>query len=325
MNNKNQNFTPNKQLRRLLILIKALTRNRFGLTKCEIFDRFRQEDIDPPSNRTFLRDIAELKVAGYEITCDTKNEYRYVLINREEVISEAFSLEEIQALQMSRDLFGYFDGTHLKETIDSAINAVIGSQKTPFSKEDIAESEQNFMVRLGWHRDFFDKKELLDSVVFGVNSSTKLKITYKKPNKEAEICVVEPYKIVLYHDTLYLLAQKENENRGLHLYHISRFENVEETGVEFTKDKKLAKEYEEKLQHSFGIGIEGDLCDIEIEFDKSVEYVIRERNWHNSQIIETTGDSVILKLLVYNSGEFNAWVRSWGDVVKNIKTTKVAP
>jgi predicted DNA-binding transcriptional regulator YafY len=308
---------PNAQLRRCFALVRALTRNRFGQTKGEILETLAKMDVALPSDRTFQRDIEELRLMGYDISCDKS--YRYKLENREEVIGEGFSFEEIQALQMSRDLFRYFEGTHLKETIDSVIDAVIGSQTTPFNKEDLEECRENFIVHLGWRRDFFDKKELLDSVAFGVNNSTKLKITYKKPNKGSETVIVEPYRIVLYHDTLYLLAKKESDSRRLRLYHVSRLEEVEETGEEFAKDRGLIQNYEKELSHSFGIFIEGELRDVEIRFDKSVEYMLRERLWHTSQTIETTEECVILKLRVYQSGEFMAWVRGWGEAVKDVK------
>ena len=313
--------SPNAQLRRCFTVVKALTRNRFGLTKDELLDAINKEEITLPSDRTFQRDIEELRLMGYDISCD--REYRYKLENREEVIGEGFSFEEIQALQMCRDLFSYFDGTHLKDAIDSAINAVIGCQKTHFNKEDLEECRENFMIRMGWQHSFLDKKELIDTLVYGVNNSVKLKITYNKPNKGSESVTVEPYKIVLYHDSLYLLAKNETNERELRLYHISRFENVEETDVEFTKKHSLIRKYEKDLSHCFGIFIEGDLCDVEITFDKSVEYFLNERVWHGSQSIEVKEDCVILKLRVYRSNEFMVWVRGWGDAVKDIHFVKV--
>ena len=317
---QNEEKNANVQLRRSFAIVKALMRNRFGLTKDEIFNVFDKEEIPHPSDRTFQRDIKELKMLNFRIfPYKSENEFRYKLENREEVIGEGFSFEEVQALQMCRDLFKYFDGTHLKKAIDSAINAVIGSQTTPFKKKDLEYASENFIVHLGWHRNFIDKKELLDSVAYGVNNSVKLKITYKKPNKNSETVIVEPYKIVLYHDSLYMLAKKENDSRGLHLYHISRFEEVEETTEEFVRDLSLMRDYEKDLSHSFGISVDGDLCDVEITFAKSVEYMVCERIWHDSQDIEVKDDCVILKLRVYKSGEFTAWLKSWGEAIKDVK------
>jgi len=258
---------------------------------------------------------------GYDISCG--QDYRYVLENREEVIGAGFSFEEIQALQMCRDLFKYFDGTHLKAAIDSAIDAVIGSQTTNFSKEDLDECRDNFMIRTAWQRDFFDKRELIDSVVFGVNNAVRLRITYKKPNKASEVTFVEPYKLVLYHDSLYLLAKAEGNDRELRLYNISRLESVEETDVGFVKERSLIEKYEEDLSHCFGIFIDGDLCDVAITFDKSVEYMLGERIWHSSQVIEARDDCVVLKLRVYRSNEFMVWVRGWGDAVREISFSNV--
>lgn len=322
MPDSKRSASPNAQLRRCFTIVKALTRNRFGLTKDEILEALELEEIELPSDRTFQRDIEELRIMGFDISCG--RDYRYKLENREEVIGDGFAFEEIQALQMCRDLFKYFDGTHLKAAIDSAINAVIGSQATNFSKDDLKECRENFIVRLAWQHSFCGKKELLDTVVFGVNNSVRLKITYRKPNKGVETAVVEPYKIVLYHDSLYLLARNKTNEGGLRLYHISRFESVEETDEGFAKKQTLIRKYEKDLTHCFGIFVEGDLCDVKITFAKSVEYMLCERLWHSSQSIEVKDDSVTLKLRVYRSGEFMAWVRSWGDAVKNVKFRKVS-
>lgn len=315
----------NVQFRRSMAIVRALTLSRYGLTKAEIMEKLEECGIPMPCDRTFMRDIKTLNEHGYEIVCD--NDYRYILENRNEIISEAFSFEEMQALQMCRDLFTYFDGTHLKSSIDSAINAVIGSQKTRFSNEDIIESRDNFMVHLGWRREFFDKWDLLDTIAYGVNNATRLKAVYKKPNSESEVITIEPYRLVLYHDSLYLLARKITrsaaDGKVLRLYQVSRFESIEETDRTFTKNRKLIREYEEKLSHSFGIYSDGELCDIEIDFDKSVEYSIRERLWHKSQKIESKDNCVTLKLRVYKSGEFMTWVRGWGDMIKKVRFKKV--
>jgi predicted DNA-binding transcriptional regulator YafY len=324
---RKSDFIPNRQLRRCLAIIKILARNRYGLGKDDIFDKLREENVVAQSSsiesirRAFYRDLKELQICGCDVSRNKDN--RYVLNNREEILSGAFSFEEIQALLMCRGLFGYFEKTHLKNTIDNVLNDVIGCQKTQFKKNDIKEADENFIVHLGWHRDFTDKNESLDTIVWGVNNSIKLKAEYKHLQKDVENIIVSPYKIVLYHDSLYLLAKKENDTRGLILYHVSRFKNVDVSGEEFEKNPDLIKDYEEKLSNCFGIFIENDLCDIEIEFDKSVESAVKERLWHKSQEIETENGRVILKLRVYNSGEFMGWVKSWGDAVKKIKCEKV--
>jgi len=58
----------NVQQRRCVALIKALTRNRLGLTKSEILKIYTQEKILLPSPRTFHRDIDEMWFVGYKIT-----------------------------------------------------------------------------------------------------------------------------------------------------------------------------------------------------------------------------------------------------------------
>jgi len=66
----------NKQVRRNLFLLKILKRNSFGLTKSEIIIEYLRKNIPLPSDRTFARDIDELRKLGYKITCGKNYRYR---------------------------------------------------------------------------------------------------------------------------------------------------------------------------------------------------------------------------------------------------------
>jgi predicted DNA-binding transcriptional regulator YafY len=148
--------------------------------------------------------------------------------------------------------------------------------------------------------------------VYAVNSGTALNARYRKPNSGIEELVLRPYRVVLYHDTLYLLCE---HGGALRLYHISRFDGAENTDIEFERDEGLLAKYEEDLSHSFGIHISGELKEVAIRFKKEVGYMLRERIWHDSQEIFDEGDCVVLCLRVFVNGEFLSWVKSWGDAV----------
>ena len=73
-------LTPSKRLQRCFFLVRILRKNDLGLTKNEILSEYHKKNIALPSDRTFERDIDELRKLGYEISCG-KN-YRYKLEKR---------------------------------------------------------------------------------------------------------------------------------------------------------------------------------------------------------------------------------------------------
>lgn len=309
-------FVPNAQVRRIFTIIRILISKRVPANINDIAEELKERDIPIPSRRTLQRDIKEIEALGYHIALGNG---KYLLQNREEIANKHFTDDEVQALQMSRSVFRYFDGTHLKNSIDNALNLIVGTKRSDMQNQLLEELEDNFMVHLGPHRKLAEKEDIIDDIIYSINSRHLLVLNYKKPNQEVEKVVVAPYKLVLYRDTLYILVLKMNADDTLRIYNISRIEDAEVTSDKFNRNQKLIERYEEAVAHSFGISVQGDLKDIEITFDKCVANAIKEREWHSSQDIEEDDNSITLKLKVLDNGEIISWILGWGKNVIDIK------
>lgn len=185
-----------------------------------------------------------------------------------------------------------------------------------YSKDELETLEDAFTVHLGPYRDLSRKAGLIDDIFHAMNNRFVLKIRYHAQGKEEDEFEIHPYRIVLYRDSLYLLARKKET---LILFHISRIISAVETEEQFMRDQSLLEDYEEKLYNCFGIAPAGTVENVEIHFHKSVADALKERCWHNSQSIHEVDDKVILKMRVYANYELAAWVLSWGSVVLEIR------
>ena len=319
-------FRQNVQVRRIFAIIRILIRRRTPATLAIIADELRELDIEVPSSRTLARDMDEIAALGYHI--DLGKGKGYLLQNKEEIAGLFFGAEEVQALQMSRSVFRYFEGTHIKKSVDDALSMVTGLTLSNYGKAYLDELEDGFMVHLGPHRDLRDKGDIIDDIIYCINSKMQLQLGYQKPNSEADEGIVEPYRLILYKDTLYLLAEKiTGDHSGdtfLRVYHISRVTSAEPMDTAFERSEKLLDDFEEKLSHSFGIMAFGELTDITLTFDKVVLSALQERTWHDSQEIIEVGDQVVMKLKVLDSREFISWLLGWGKELVKVEPEELA-
>ena len=198
-------FETNIQLRRIFTIIRILISNRYPAKMSDIKKSLTDRDVPLPSDKTLGRDMKEIESLGYSIHLGIGK--GYFLQNKEEIAGLFFYDEDVQALQMSRALFGYFEGTRLKEYVDEAITQITGA-KSNLSTKRLDELEDKFMVHFGQHRDLSKQTDVVDAIIAATNSNTQLRIGYKRPNGFEDAGIIEPYRLVLYKDTLYVLARK---------------------------------------------------------------------------------------------------------------------
>lgn len=169
---------------------------------------------------------------------------------------------------------------------------------------------------MGAHLNLTDKSDIIDDLFHAINNSISIRLRYRAKHKNESCFIVDPYKIILYHDTLYLLARK---NDNLILFHISRILEAEETTQEFIRDQNLIQDYDRRLSHCFGISPEGNIEKVRIFFDPLVTEVVKERTSHHSQTIEETNTATILTMNVFANYELASWILGWGNSVKKVE------
>ena len=309
-----------EQLHRIFSVIRVLINHRNPVSSQQIVDELEQNHGISTTLRTVQRDLVTLESLGYNVKIEGAQGY---LLNRSELASMIFTDAEVQALQMSRSIFGYFEGTYIKKQVDSAISMITGSTDRNLTKKYLAELEESFMVHLGPHREFTGKNDIIDELFEAINGRYKVVIDYHRPGMKTVPLKVDPYRIILYCDTLYLLARRADAD-SLQVFHISRIESIRTLGQKFRRNSAILDKFEDRLWDCFGIFAYGKLTDVTIRFSKSVLDALRERVWHHSQQITEENDCVTLKLRVLASNEFASWILGWGKEVLEIKPKAVS-
>ena len=171
-----------EQLHRIFSLIRVLINHRNPITSKQIVEELELNHGISTTLRTVQRDLSTLESLGYNVRCSESQGY---LLNRSELASMIFTDAEVQALQMSRSIFGYFEGTYLKEQVDSAISMITGStDRRQLTKQYLAELEESFMVHLGPRREFSGKNDIIDELFEAINGRFKVVIGYHRPGME---------------------------------------------------------------------------------------------------------------------------------------------
>ncbi len=310
-----------EQIIRLFSIMKILLNRRSAITANHIKDCLEKEYRIEVGLRTIQRDLAMLKQLDFEIE---SGEFRGYFLPRNEITSMIFTDSEVQALRLGRSLFDYFEGTEIKSQIDTAIELIVGKHgNAGLTASYLAELDSQFIVHLGSKHDLSKQNGITDDLFTAINGHTQIAITYHRPSMNHVPLIVEPYRIILYRDSLYLLGHRPKANH-LQIFHLSRISSVELLSEEFCQDSELLETFENRLSYSMGIMVSGEITNVAIHFNPTVTDALQERVWHHSQLIEETESTTILRMTVLDSDELISWILSWGKMVQKIEPRVLA-
>jgi predicted DNA-binding transcriptional regulator YafY len=305
-----------KKVYRVFSLIQILVEAQYPLTIADIEDRLLFRDITVPSRRTVFRDLNDISALGYKITLPGKRG-TYQIQNKSDFAGSFFTQDMIQALHMGRGIFQYFDDTIFKDTIDRAIRLITGAT-APVGSQCDTDGEHGYSIRLGPVHNYSPQKESIDEIINSIYAGYTLHITYEKPGKGCSEFVLEPYGMIIYRDSLYVLGRKEQENI-LKIFHVSRIKKAQQGSDTFTVQRSLQDDYFQRAYYAFGIMTSGSLETVRISFDPSC-YFVRERCWHPSQEIEHGQDgTVVLSMRVLVNEELITWILGLSGHVRSIE------
>ena len=138
-----------------------------------------------------------------------------------------------------------------------------------------------------------------------------LRISHRKAGSfKATERVVEPYHMVSYEGEWYLVAYCRLRGQVL-IFAVSRFESCHRLDDTFARP--VSFDLRKYLGENFGITVEEETYNIEIEFMPDAAPYVRERVWHEGQkISELPNAGVVLSFSVNSLREIKGWVLSWG-------------
>ena len=137
-----------------------------------------------------------------------------------------------------------------------------------------------------------------------------LSISYQSPGSEARQWLLNPYGLVYFHNSLYLVGHVP-EVDDLRTFKIDRMQSADVMEDKFQRPEEfdLARLYE----HSFGIFRSSSSVRVRLRISAAAASSVIEKRWHLSQKVEPQIDgSVIVNYVLGDTTELKSWALSFG-------------
>jgi predicted DNA-binding transcriptional regulator YafY len=293
------------QLGRQWSIIQTLVSSHMGKSAADLA---KELECNP---RTVYRDLEALQVAGFPIYTERvegKNVWS-LLDTLKHQIPIPFSLTELMALYFSSDMLRIFEGTVFHDSLESLFQK-IKTTLPPEAGNYLKNVEQILHVGLKPYKEYGTFKEVINQVNEAALKKKTLEIAYhtmgrKRPTRRK----VDPYRIWFFNGTFYLIGHCHLRGE-LRTFALDRIKMLHLTKESF----KIPEEFnlEEFMRPGFGV-ITGEPTKTTVWFDADIAGYIKEKIWHESQVIHPQDDgSIIFEVDVAVTDEIKSWIMGWG-------------
>lgn len=157
--------------------------------------------------------------------------------------------------------------------------------------------------------------ERFERLARGLQRSVRVRFSYRKlGSRGAETREVEPWHMTCVDQQWYLIG-RDVARGGERTFALTRMDQVEVTDVSFKRPKDFSPA--KLLQGSFGIFSGGKIQRVCLQFDAFAAQLVRERQWHPSQVLrEQKNGGLELEMKLSSLPEIHRWVLSWGEHVR---------
>ncbi len=198
----------NEQLIRQHKILQILERVRFGKTLQELqTDIVDELGLNSLHTRTLRRDLEALQAAGIDVDVhDSQRGKVWKLGPRAKSTTKiSFSATELIALSLGRELMHPLAGTPFWMGIESFWNKI--QEEIPASVLTHYEKFRKTLRVLGVPAKSYEKQHgIIKTLNRGVLEHRVVEITYQSPGKPPKVRKIEPYTIVLFQSSLYIIA-----------------------------------------------------------------------------------------------------------------------
>ncbi|MCR9293050.1 MAG: WYL domain-containing protein [bacterium] len=298
----------NEQLIRQHKILQILERLRFGATLDELRDSVVDElGLTSLHTRSIRRDLDALIAAGMPIVDEETQRGRVWKLSRSDkgLHKLAITSSELIALSMGRDLLLPLVGTQFWIGIESFWNKV--REQLPESVFEHYERYRRTLYVSGIPTKSYEKHQgILKTVNRAIQEHRVLQMEYQVPGRAATQREVEPYGVVLYLSSIYVLATETSrdgaETDKLRHWKLDRFHSAKALDRWFKPNERI--DLQEHLGQSVGIfsGVESQ--EYVIKLSEQAARWLAEDPWHAEQKLEPAEDgSVMLRVTAYHDME----------------------
>jgi proteasome accessory factor B len=215
---------------------------------------------------------------------------------------------ELLALVLAEKALQQYRGTSFERPLLSAIRKMEESLPETISL-NLADFERTISFRT--RAEPILDLQIFDTLAKATARRRQLELTYRKPGQQqTEQRVVDPYHLANINGEWFLFAY-DHLRRDIRTFVPARIKAMNYTGKSFVRPQKFS--LEQRLRDSFGVYSGHGQYDVLIRFDVQVADYIREKRWHDSQVLRELEDGgVELQMRLSSLSEVERWVLSWG-------------
>jgi predicted DNA-binding transcriptional regulator YafY len=297
----------NEQLVRQHKLLQLLERTRIGLTLDELRDEMAKElGLISLHIRTVKRDLEALVAAGFDIESQYLKRgkvWRLGPKTRQAYRIQA-SATELIALSLGRDLLYPLAGTPFWHAIESFWNKL--RDELPDSVWKHYEAYRQVLYVRGLPAKSYERQHgILSAIHRAILERRIVQCEYQPPGKDPQDRKIEPYAVVFYQASLYIVAAAHEippgEDRIRHLK-LDRF--LRATPLDSFFHKPADFDLEAHLGQGVGIFSGGKARDFKIRISARGARWVLEDPWHAEQKVEEQpGGSVIITVPAHHDLE----------------------
>ncbi len=295
------------QMGRQWKIIQTLISSKTGKTVSELIDILELDC----HQRTVYRDLDALQNAGFPIYNENiGNKNLWMLMDSaKEKMPIPMNITELMSLYFARDMLKVLKHTVFYDSLKSLFQKI----KTSLPVELINYLEQienNLHIGHRPYKQYGEFRDTINSINDAVTRQFHIDIEYYTISRQEETSRrVAPYNIWLFDGSFYLIGfcKKRNEVR---MFALDRIKNLIISNESFEKPDDF--NIEDFMSSSFGV-FQGNPEKVKIHFAKEIAEYIKEKNWHETQILHQKDDgSIIFEADVAGLDEIRFWVLSWG-------------
>ena len=282
------------------------------------------------TTRTIRRDLEALQAAGFPLFDEVHDGKRYWTLEQRafrRLDNTGFTLAELSALYFSRTLVECLASTPFQRDVRSAFDKLAAAltpgmrqflDRLPLAIQAKADPGARAADALGGQQPLEGKQaaarsariaQLLDAILH--HRRVTMKYHSFSSNRE-KAYVLEPYRLVFAQGGLYLVAFVP-EYSELRTFSADRVLAVSPMEERF-EPLDLG---EDAFAHSLGVNQGTPPERIEVAFDARIARYVKERVWHQSQVMRDSEDGgVVLGLRVSNDWALRSWILGFGQLAR---------
>jgi predicted DNA-binding transcriptional regulator YafY len=300
----------NDQVKRQWSLLRNLEGSR-GATLEELVASL------PPDHachaRTVRRDLEALTSDFPLYTDRVDGQTRWRLVEGFKAPALAFSPTELMSLVFSRDLMKPLDGTHIKDSLDAALNKVTSA--LPHEALAYVRQMQGYLsVGMGPHNSYKEHRRTIEQLTRAITLKRTVQMRYYSASRNVTgLRNVDPYRLWYAAGALYLVGYC-HRRRDVRLFAVDRVRTLAITNRPC--QLPLGFDLEAYVQDALVV-MRGRPVDVELVFDRRTAAWVKDREWHPSQRLEPMKDGALkMTLRVADTPELLGWILNFGAGVR---------